>query len=79
MNNVRVANAKDCYEKLGKELTKTGKEKDIKKMLEYKQTGDKKTRMNMNSSSKQRSCKRHQSNKRNPESLPSARSKEGTT
>jgi hypothetical protein len=42
MNNVRVANAKDCFEKLGKELTKTGEEKDIKKMLEYKQTGDKK-------------------------------------
>eukprot|EP00957_Ditylum_brightwellii_P122511 9342488-Ditylum_brightwellii.AAC.1 len=42
IKNVRVTNTKDCYEKLGKELTKTGKEKYIKNMLEYKQTGDKK-------------------------------------
>eukprot|EP00957_Ditylum_brightwellii_P107577 8207652-Ditylum_brightwellii.AAC.1 len=41
MKNVRVANANDCYEKLGKELTTTGKERHIKKLLEYEQTGDK--------------------------------------
>eukprot|EP00957_Ditylum_brightwellii_P052600 3988746-Ditylum_brightwellii.AAC.1 len=41
MKNVRVAKANDCYEKLGKELTKTGKENYIKKLLEYEHTGDK--------------------------------------
>eukprot|EP00957_Ditylum_brightwellii_P025409 1921785-Ditylum_brightwellii.AAC.1 len=79
MKNVRVANANDCYEKLDKELTKTGKEKYIKKLLEYKQARDKRTRMNMNNSSKQKSCQRHDSHQRNPEALPSVRNKEGAT